>query len=1192
LQDDSTWAAAADLGPNGIAPWRTRQGISDRAHWIWSSDPNAHDHIFCRHTQPNTEMNCPAAQAEYLHEHPWVKDQGFPAWQHYKDVGKRQGMVWHEELCNSCTPVQMESHCDFTSGVVTQTGLAGHGGNREGTASNIDDPFRGALCQDNLCSNKCVGKHDAAQAELVGAVVRMDHDDHYGTGFADYQNPTGDSVTFTLNQCRAGRHLLEFTYSLASDQPDRPLRVTINGGRGGYGPNNIGGQGANTEFTLHFPATGSWEEWGAVHHRADLLDGTNVITLTAMENSGPNLDTLEIFPNQHANIGTWRGNFDNSGTLYVNNQAINRAGTAGVTGWDITNTFTFTEPCDSPTVYAIHALDGERDEDGQHNVGGIIGSITHCNEVIVTNQAWKCVANDVANGFPVPQDWNEVGYDDSGWEKAKNYGTAVGNNNHWNEYTMAQDPPYHVPRDAVAPNAHWIWTSEADLHDDVYCRYESYHTFKNCNQAADRYDQDYPDVLNDGITAFNHFNLYGKAENRIWHSELCFAHCEVEHVAIDWVDATVDGIIPAREEMHRGGSCQNAYGQNCVDDQAGADAGLDDAFFEVQLPFAFPFFGQLKSRALISTNGYLTFSGEHTNYGNTASIPNPDAPNDMIAPFWSDLDMTNGGQIYTLHVDGSSLNGANSGSCKYGIADGAACCALTCGTCGGTGCEQRPGGEASCCYHGIAADDAVTAAGTPVPMCRDNNGRGPCKIDEDFFVIQWNEVPFFGGQGGTNTFQVILYENGAMRFQYQNMGFNPQPYAIPVTGIENAAGSEGLTIADCHDPADQHAIMAANTGGGNQMHVSVACQRARQYQQNGGQPVAYLLANSCGSTERTFSVGWCEGYQVDVAGEANTNPTTCGFADADLICQEKYGGQLASIENQDEYDALNHLITGAVGEHYMLGMHSDGQGNWENTDGTPADMDFMRSHSHDGLAGTDEIHLVFNAGDSQAGSGGFNDCCNSWVMSGFVCEMYAAEGSFAIGLGRTYDEAEDFCQAYYGGHLASIHNQQDYDRIADISQYYTQPLMIGLKSDSAGNWEWEDGSQVDTDVLIAHSFDGLQGTDESVGVFYPPVCQTGWDNGVHQANVGQGEDTCDGDSQDPAHFNHALHDWGNGDAPMAFVCSASGQQRRMHLGSDTIPGYGPPPPPVTELPGCTDPSAKNYDPAANVDDGSCHGGGH
>ena len=59
----------------------------------------------CRYTQPNAEMNCPAAQAEYLHEHPWVKSRGFPAWQHYLDVGKRQGMVWHEELCNVCTPI-------------------------------------------------------------------------------------------------------------------------------------------------------------------------------------------------------------------------------------------------------------------------------------------------------------------------------------------------------------------------------------------------------------------------------------------------------------------------------------------------------------------------------------------------------------------------------------------------------------------------------------------------------------------------------------------------------------------------------------------------------------------------------------------------------------------------------------------------------------------------------------------------------------------------------------------------------------------------------------------------------------------------------------------------------------------------------------------------------------------------------
>ena len=82
-------------------------------------------------------------------------------------------------------------------------------------------------------------------------------------------------------------------------------------------------------------------------------------------------------------------------------------------------------------------------------------------------------------------------------------------------------------------------------------------------------------------------------------------------------------------------------------------------------------------------------------------------------------------------------------------------------------------------------------------------------------------------------------------------------------------------------------------------------------------------------------------------------------------------------------------------------------------------------------------------------------------IEGFVCEMFAAEGQFAIGVGRTYDQAEDFCEAYYGGHLAKIRNQADYDKIADLARGYTQPLMIGLHSDGAGNWVWADGTAAD-----------------------------------------------------------------------------------------------------------------------------------
>ena len=97
-----------------------------------------------------------------------------------------------------------------------------------------------------------------------------------------------------------------------------------------------------------------------------------------------------------------------------------------------------------------------------------------------------------------------------------------------------------------------------------------------------------------------------------------------------------------------------------------------------------------------------------------------------------------------------------------------------------------------------------------------------------------------------------------------------------------------------------------------------------------------------------------------------------------------------------EYDALNHLITGAVTENYMLGMHSDGAGNWEYTDGTAADMTFMRAHSNDQLEGIAETNMVFSAGTSVGGTGGFNDCCNSWIISGFVCEAYAAVSTQAF----------------------------------------------------------------------------------------------------------------------------------------------------------------------------------------------------
>lgn len=52
-------------------------------------------------------------------------------------------------------------------------------------------------------------------------------------------------------------------------------------------------------------------------------------------------------------------------------------------------------------------------------------------------------------------------------------------------------------------------------------------------------------------------------------------------------------------------------------------------------------------------------------------------------------------------------------TCSRGVPSGNVCCAASCGTCGGTGCSQRPGGAAACCTTSIRAEGRSCAAFPP-----------------------------------------------------------------------------------------------------------------------------------------------------------------------------------------------------------------------------------------------------------------------------------------------------------------------------------------------------------------------------------------------------------------------------------------------------------------------------------------------
>jgi len=81
------------------------------------------------------------------------------------------------------------------------------------------------------------------------------------------------------------------------------------------------------------------------------------------------------------------------------------------------------------------------------------------------------------------------------------------------------------------------------------------------------------------------------------------------------------------------------------------------------------------------------------------------------------------------------------------------------------------------------------------------SGSSPNRI----FVVQWQDVILRVGEGGTLTFQALLYENGDIKFQYQTLNGSTGEATI---GIEDADGIDGLLFAyNSAGPSEGQAIL-------------------------------------------------------------------------------------------------------------------------------------------------------------------------------------------------------------------------------------------------------------------------------------------------------------------------------------------------------------------------------------------------
>jgi poly(3-hydroxybutyrate) depolymerase len=123
--------------------------------------------------------------------------------------------------------------------------------------------------------------YEAESALLSGPKVSTAHAGYTGSGFADYQNASGDFIEWTVSAAAAGQQTLTFRYANGGTT-SRPLQL------------KVGGTVVNA--SLAFPPTGGWGVWKTVSTTVSLAAGSNKIRATAIGSSGGDVDNLQVTP--------------------------------------------------------------------------------------------------------------------------------------------------------------------------------------------------------------------------------------------------------------------------------------------------------------------------------------------------------------------------------------------------------------------------------------------------------------------------------------------------------------------------------------------------------------------------------------------------------------------------------------------------------------------------------------------------------------------------------------------------------------------------------------------------------------------------------------------------------------------------------------------------------------------------------
>jgi hypothetical protein len=161
--------------------------------------------------------------------------------------------------------------------------------------------------------------HEAEEAARSGPALNTEHAGYTGTGFLDYGNTIGQTITWTINATHAGSQRLAFRYANGATD-NRPLAVRVNG---------------TLVSTPSFGPSGGWPTWIYTPTvNVQLAKGTNTITLTSTVATGPNVDHLAVTGPPPAPPGATIL-FDGTSASLANNWRRDADG--GAPNWAVTN---------------------------------------------------------------------------------------------------------------------------------------------------------------------------------------------------------------------------------------------------------------------------------------------------------------------------------------------------------------------------------------------------------------------------------------------------------------------------------------------------------------------------------------------------------------------------------------------------------------------------------------------------------------------------------------------------------------------------------------------------------------------------------------------------------------------------------------------------------------------------------------